>query len=219
MGVFWDYFRKTLRFPLIWKPGTLGAVAEGGADAVDQARLDIAWLRDQFIDRKCDDDHLAHFAESRGIVRAPSESEALFNQRIKDAYLWYLLGGRAAGMRQALIGYFGLSDVEVFNLRDEDPDRWAEFRLKLYGIAGDLLSRLDEVAWAANEIKPARSKLAGYRLHVNFETASLYKGIAVVSGLYSRVYPYGAGEIEKNLGTNQLIAHQTGIYSHIKPGE
>ena len=93
MGIFWDYFRKTLRFPLIWRPGPLAQLAKGGAEALDDTRGHIAWLRDQFTPETCDTTHLEHFARARGLRRWPSETDDFWKRRVVLAYEFYRRGG------------------------------------------------------------------------------------------------------------------------------
>ena len=59
MGLFWTYFRETLRFPLIWAAGPLSAIAEGGAAAMDAAHTVIPWLREQALPSLCEDQFVA----------------------------------------------------------------------------------------------------------------------------------------------------------------
>lgn len=206
MGLFWDYFKKKLRFPLIWKPGPLAQVAKGGAEVLDQAREDALWLREQFLPVLCDDAYLENFARSRGIVRSALEPEAYYIGRVRFAYLWFILGGKDEGMEKTILNYFDLDEVSVKNLRDEDPDRWAEFQVVLDGIKSNLLNELDQVEWAVNKIKPARSKLAGFDLWITFPKSDLHEGIGMFSGHDITVYPAGAGEMDFNLETGQFAA-------------
>lgn len=160
MGLFWAYFRDTLRLPFILVGGPLALMAEGASICLDTVRSVIISLRDQFFSDRCDDVFLANYAQSRGIVRAPQEPEEHWLYRVRFAYYWWSRGGRAAGMRASLINYFGFADVRIINLRDEDPTRWAEFRVEADIIGASPLFTQDQVEWAINEIKPARSKLA-----------------------------------------------------------
>jgi hypothetical protein len=121
MSVLWDYFKNTLRFPLILKPGALAQMAKGGAGELDSARGDVLWLRDQFLPNKCDDDFINDFAESRGIRRWPDEPDDFFKDRVVRAYLFYMLGGKKAGVEEifSLVGI----EAEIVELR-ELRDAW-----------------------------------------------------------------------------------------------
>ncbi|BCS55207.1 phage tail protein [Geobacter sp. SVR] len=160
MRLFWAYFRDTLRLPFIQQHGALAMLAEGGAELLDAARDLIGTLRDQFLPERCEAAVLAHFARSRGIVRAQQEPEAHWIGRVRLAYLWHSRGGRAGALRQVLIAYYGFADVRVINLRGEDPERWAEFWVECELVGTESLFSQAQVEWAINEIKPARSKLS-----------------------------------------------------------
>jgi len=218
-SIFWNYFKKTLQFILIQKAGPLAQMTKGGALALDKAREDDLWLRDQFMPGRCDDEFLANFAKSRGIVRAPQEPEEYYQNRIRMAYIWYILGGRDDGMEQAMMNYFGFTEADVINLRNEDPERWAEFRVKLNGVVGDILDRLDQVEWAVNEVKPARSKLAELELWLTFAMPTAGVAIGMLSGPVTLIYPYIAGEIEfypagPYVGPACLSGQDTTIYPY-----
>jgi hypothetical protein len=161
MGLFWAYFRDTLRLPFILKRGALALLAEGGATLLDAARGVIVSLRDQFCPERCEEAFLANFARSRGMVRAPQEPDTHWNARVRFAYHWWVRGGRSSTMAQVLVDYFGFASVEIINLRAEDSTRWAEFRIVADVVGSDLMFGDDQIQWAINEIKPARSKLAG----------------------------------------------------------
>jgi len=161
MGLFWSYFRDTLRLPYILKRGALAMLAEGGSTGLDGVRGIIVTLRDQFLAERCEEAVLANFARSRGIIRAPLEPEASWRGRVRFAYLWWQRGGRAGGMEQVLIDYFGFAAVDVANMRAEDPARWAEFTVTCSMIGEEAPFTPEQVTWLINEMKPARSKLAG----------------------------------------------------------
>ena len=112
------------------------------------------------------------------------------------AYIWYILGGRDNGMEQAMINYFGFTEADVINLRTEDTERWAEFRVKLNGVAGDILQRLNQVEWAVNEVKPARSKLGEFELWLTFPAADTRVAIGMTAGNVAVVYPWTLEGIE-----------------------
>jgi hypothetical protein len=122
MSLFWDYFKKTLRFMLIQKPGPLAQTAKGGAESLDRAREDALWLREQFLPAICDPEYLKRFGRSRGIRRYWHETDEQYKNRVILAFVWQLLGGRHHGLSE-LLNYYGYSGVEIVNLRDEDPLR------------------------------------------------------------------------------------------------
>lgn len=121
MGALWDYFKNTLRFPLIFSPGPLAQVSQGGAEVLDNAKEDELWLRKQFLPSLCDDGFLARFAASRGIRRWPYESNALWRDRVIRAYVFFMLGGKKAGL-EAIFDAAGLQ-AEIKEPRDM-RDAW-----------------------------------------------------------------------------------------------
>ncbi|MDK2955424.1 MAG: hypothetical protein PWQ57_920 [Desulfovibrionales bacterium] len=158
MGM-WAYIRDTLRWPLVHRRGPLACILEGVAGEMDEALTAIKWLREQFCPELCEDDYIDLHGASRGLTRYRLESDEQWRQRVVRAYAWQQLGGRHAGM-PVILEYFGFPDAVFVNVRDEDEDRWAEFRVQL---AADLLQSVDDsefLAWLINEYKPARSKLA-----------------------------------------------------------
>lgn len=189
MGLFWTYFRDTLRLPFVRGQGPLAMLAEGGADALDDARDVISLLRDQFVPFRCEAIYLARFARSRGIVRSPLEPEEHWLARVRFAYHWWSRGGRASAMAEGLRLGFGFSAVRVINMRAEDPAKWAQFRCELDGVTGDVLSRVDQVRWAINEVKPARSKLFALRFAAAPVLAERHSGIIVQRGGFVTIYP------------------------------
>lgn len=164
MEIFWQYFKETLAWPLTRIPGGLAALAKGGAGALDQARQDIVWLRRQFNPLTCDPQYLEHYAQARGIKQHRLESAEQFRGRVVNAYTWQALGGRNGGMI-TILASFGYAATRIVNLRDEDPLRWAEFRVEMEPPHdGFQAEDYELLAWAINDQKPARSKLGGLRL-------------------------------------------------------
>jgi hypothetical protein len=159
MGLLWDYFRDGLRLPFLAKPGPLAMLVDGGSESLDAARDVPAQLRDQFFADRCEAVRLESFARSRGIVRAVLEPELSYHGRVQLAFLWHKRGGRASAMEKVLEDYFGFASVQVESMRDEDPARWAEFRVVCNMVGAQPLFTTGQVEWAINEMKPARSKL------------------------------------------------------------
>lgn len=185
MGLFWDYFKKELRFPFLLKGGALAMLAEGGGIVLDAARDVVLQLRDQFFPSRCEQAYLTNYARSRGIVRNPLEPEEHWLARVRFAYNWWVRGGRASAMAEALRIGFDFADVMVINhgaegslidetsglmLIDETTGaalnyernslRWAEFSVIIYFKGNESIYTMDQIIWAINEVKPARSKLA-----------------------------------------------------------
>ncbi len=189
MAVFWKYFRGKLRFSLIWSPGPLAALAKGGAAMLDEARDAVLWLRDQFIPERCEQDYIGRFADSRGIVRGLLETDAYYNARVRLAYQWWVQGGRTVQMEMVLKTYFAFGGVQVQSLRDEDENRWAEFRVLVDVIGENLQVTPEQVVWAINETKPARSLLAEVIYSFTAEGAVPVWAIGMASAEIVTVYP------------------------------
>jgi P2-related tail formation protein len=182
MGIFSDYFFKTLRWPLAHRPGPLAVLVEGLARSLDEVRTDIIHLRNQFNPETCEMDLTPAHAESRGLTRHKMETDAQYARRCLRAYAWHRLGGGQLGMPRifAALGYPG---VTMRNVREDDPDRWAEFMPSVpvtdSGLAaGDYAT----IAQVANETKPARSLLAGIRA-----TSGVPGGVRAGGIIYSTV--------------------------------
>ena len=159
MSVFWKYFKDKLRWLLIWNKGPVSAVVKGMAYTLDACREDIFWLRNQFSPATCDDKYVVAFARSRGIKRAaPEIDDDLFRARVIYAYAWQRMGGKNYGLKK-ILEYFGHTKILIINLRDEDPARWAEFRVEISPAvgAGFVESDYDFIRWLIGDNKPARS--------------------------------------------------------------
>lgn len=217
MGLFWPYFRDTLRLPFVRGTGPMAMLAEGGAEALDEARDVISLLRDQFFPFRCEAVYLARFARSRGIVRSPLEPEEHWLARVRFAYHWWSRGGRASAMAEGLRLGFGFSDVRVINMRAEDPAKWAQFRCELDGVTGDVLSRVDQVRWAINEVKPARSKLFALRFAASPARMERYAGVSVQRGGFVTIYPpvleaVAPAEMQSQYAVGLTMGHAVTIY-------
>ncbi|PKN67196.1 MAG: hypothetical protein CVU57_04385 [Deltaproteobacteria bacterium HGW-Deltaproteobacteria-15] len=189
MGVFWAYFRDKLRWPLIHRPGALSALVEGAAGLLDAAREDVLWLRDQFFAEQCEEVFLSKFAKSRGIGRAPLETDKNYLWRVRFAYLWWIGAGRPDHMIDVLAKFFGFGGGWISNLREEDPERWAEFRVHIDVIGDTLHFTEQQVVWAINEMKPARSKLAEIVYYYSIRGDVPVFATFIQSGEIIEVYP------------------------------
>lgn len=164
---------------MIWKPGPLAQMAEGGAESLDQTRKDELWLRDQFVDSKCGPEQLEKFALARGLKRLPSESAEVWQARVVNAWFFWKLGGTLPGMRGLLAAY--CDDAQI----TESGDGWAEFRVSINLSVGlpDATHLIDII----NEIKPARSRLASLALASRGEVGALGLAMAAVTGAQSNI--------------------------------
>ncbi len=161
MSLFFDYFKKTLKWRPIQDPGPIGAVVRGGALALDTVRDSILWLRLQASPETCEEQFLSFHAAARGIIRRRHESITQYRTRVVNAYAWQLLGGKRAGFPK-MLSYLGYPNVYTYNLKNDDPERWAEFKVILplpedTTITEADIKTIDDVV---NDQKPAKSKLA-----------------------------------------------------------
>lgn len=102
MGLFFDYFKKTLRFPLIWREGHLSLLVRGGAASLDQAREDVLSCRTQAMPETCDLENLARIGEGRGIRQWPHEPDEFFRNRVRYAFKFFKMGGKRSGLQEIL---------------------------------------------------------------------------------------------------------------------
>lgn len=183
MSLFWDYFRKTLRWVPVWNPGPLSAIAKGGAFAMDQARTAVLWLRDQFVPERCDDDYLARHAACRVITRQHyRETDGQYRFRVAHAYDWHLKGGIVQGLIE-ILEHYGFEHIVILNLRQEDPLKWAEFRV--YARPGFWMESedYDLLEFICNEYKAARSRLE--TIVVQLEASQpAYHGMEVITATW-----------------------------------
>lgn len=209
MGIFWRYFKEALAWPLIRIPGALAVVVEGAAGSLDQVREDILWLRRQFNPVTCEEQYLEHYARARGIRRHRLESPDQFRARVVNAYTWQLQGGRTAGLLH-ILAHYGYVVAGIVSLRNEDPARWAEFRVVTDPPAtGFLAEDYELLSWVINEQKPARSKLASIRIN---RTASLtlFSGMTLISRPRIIVAPY----VARITTADSILYHATGIQQY-----
>jgi len=109
MSVFWEYFRKTLRFPLIWPDGYLSLLVKGGAQVLDQVRDDILEYRRQAMPGSCDSQYLDRIASGRGITRWAAEPDDLWRGRVVNAYMFNKTGGQRSCVQQL----FAIAGIEA----------------------------------------------------------------------------------------------------------
>lgn len=161
---FWKYFHDTLRWPLIDKPGPLGAFTQDLAHRLDGVRDDAVFLRDQWFPQRCELGLVPSYGTTRGLVRHHSESQEQFRKRVINAYAWNMLGGKQEGLPK-ILAFYGFELGEIENLGKYLPSRWAEFQLGLPSLTSpeqqnNMLESLEMLVWLINEYKPARSVLA-----------------------------------------------------------
>ena len=177
MGIFWKYFKNSCRWIFIQQSGPIPAIVEGGSFLLDTARESILWLRDQFNPATSETDFAGKHAESRNIRTLPGETEEQFLSRIIYALLWFRRAGKRPGMKDNF-EVIGWPDTEIINCRDEDPERWAEFKLDLKA-EGKTVSpeNINTIIEMTNDQKPARSKLASIGLNSSLTRYDYFSGM------------------------------------------
>lgn len=158
-SAFWSYAHDKLRWLWIFRPGPLSALVKGIALYFDDIRKDIIRVRNQYIVAVTSKGLLPGYAQSRAIPRTRYDSDAQHRMRVERAYAWHHLGGKVEGLPKILEEY-GYPESVVHNCREEDPERWAHFELRLLTPSHEWGQKeIDAVTALANEYKPGRSVL------------------------------------------------------------
>lgn len=219
MGLFWSYFKGTLRLPFLFGAGPLVVLVQGAARSLDEVREIILGIRDQFLAARCEDANLTRYGGSRGITRSTLEPKAYWTARVRYAYHWWARGGRQSAMAEGLTGGFGFESAEVVNMRAEDAAKWASFRVVMKGGAGDVLLHIDQVRWAISEVKPARSKLLGLKFYAPDSPVQQYSGIASNGGSVTTIYPLSStSPVDVDANWWRGISSHGGTVTTIYPG-
>lgn len=176
MSRFWQYFHESLNWPQIFRPGPVSALVRGLALYMDDVREDILWLRRQWNPATAEDERIAAYGASRGILRTRYDTDESYRRRVVNAYAWHKLGGKVRGLARILEenGFTGAIILPVNDVRRHDAAFahngantyndglcWAQFDVKLVeipeqGLNADILAWF---RWLVNEYKPARSIL------------------------------------------------------------
>lgn len=156
-------------------------LVEGAARVLDDTRQNILWLRKQFSPVTCDDPFVEGFAKSRGLNRWKNETSSQFRLRVVKAYAWQLLGGKNQGLAK-ILEYYGYKGGRIHNLRVDDPERWAEFRVDLQASAKSFtLDDFEFILFVINDQKPARSVLSGIRIQSQEESDTVWSGVGLAT--------------------------------------
>ncbi|MDQ7790233.1 MAG: phage tail protein [Eubacteriales bacterium] len=131
--------------------------------AFDEAQEGIFLLREQAIVATAAGPALDVLGRDRGLPRWRDESDDMYRLRLLTAYSMHAQVGTEAAMRSA-IGRLGY-DFEISELRQVDPERWAEFKITLK------LTEFTEAQRAAlratvRRLKPAHTKLASLDIEI-----------------------------------------------------
>jgi hypothetical protein len=215
MSLFFNYFKTKLNWLFIQTSGPLSAIVQGGAVVLDNTRDSILWLRRQFSPETCEEIYLASHGNARGIFQRPGESMEQFRVRVSKAYAWQLLGGKKTGLPR-ILAHYGYNDASLVDLKQEDPERWAEFRVELplpndVTITGDDIGNIDDVV---NDQKPARSKLAALRIIRERRHDTLYASVIQVHTHVTVACYVPASKIKESAihySTGMIVAVKTSV--------
>lgn len=188
---FWQYFHDRLNWPAIFRPGPMSALVKGLALYMDDVREDILWLRHQWNPSTADDERIAAYGASRGILRTRYDTDESYRLRVVNAFAWHKLGGKVQGLVRILAenGFAGAVIKSVNDVRRHDAALshngaatyndglcWAQFDVKLVeipeqGLNADVLAWF---RWLVNEYKPARSILRAMSWKTNLEDETAF---------------------------------------------
>lgn len=184
---FWQYFHDRLLWQWIFKPGPLSALVKGLALYMDNVREDILWLRKQWTPLTSEEDMIVGYGESRGVPRMRLDTDELYRQRVINAYIWHMLGGKVRGVERIYAENGFLAQI----LNASDPKTlWAHFRVRIDVNDTEFGPDSSELAWfLANEYKPARSKIEYFITDITIPLG-LRVGVGVRSLTQNRSYIY-----------------------------
>lgn len=205
--MYWKYFKDGLKWLFVAAPGPIAAIVQGAAWCLDLTRENILWLRKQFNPETCDIIFLRKHAKSRGIIRNKSEiDDDRFKARVVNAYAWQLLGGKNAGL-PVIFQHYGYSNIDITNIRTEDPLRWAEFRLSLEPPPGEgfNINDWELIPFIANDQKPARSKVESIKMVLSVSSDTPHLVPVACYGEEITVYPYTTTYVENSGQTPQIV--------------
>jgi len=176
--MFWKYF-QSLRFLLIDFPGIFQGLVRGASISLDLARDDIFWLREQFLPSLTE--NLNEMGSSRGLHKYIGETDEQFRFRIEMAFLFWKQTQSKAGLQDFLMEYTGLENLFFKNI---DGERWAEFSIDAkipdQGFGDQQMTVLFNIV---DELKPARSKLAGINLKTYISDCQIPIALSSIAGL------------------------------------
>lgn len=223
---FWRYFHERLNWPAIFHPGPVSALVKGLALYLDDVREDILWLRRQWNPATADEEMIAQYGASRGILRTRFDTDESYRLRVVNAYAWHRLGGKVNGLIQILAenGFHGAVIVPVTGARCHDGtllhdgtqtyrcgSTWAQFDVILVEIpeAGLNAEIIAWFRWLINEYKPARSILRALSWRTSMEDETDFSDEAWISvqPSFRDIRPWGFprhdGTIRYNNGTRR----------------
>lgn len=139
------------------------------ADAEEYARLQksIIGVRENWLVDLMPAELLNIAGYERGkMFRWPKETDEEYRLRLRNAFMWYAMGGTPGGMKMILEA-LGYRDVKITERVTEE--QWAEFGVEVTLPTGHYLvqEQIDRVKRIVNEVKAAHTKLVS--TNVNYD--------------------------------------------------
>lgn len=174
---FWQWFRKTLRWPFLLVGGPVGLICETLARAADTVLPDIQWFVAQFNPATCEFSYVDKHGAARGLVRHFRETPDMWRRRVCAAFAWHKLAGVRTGMPK-ILDHYGYTGSVMINLAAEgETERWAHFRVELgdgtYGVTSE---DYEVILWILKQVKPAKSVLDSITLVI---TSKVRAGVSI----------------------------------------
>ncbi len=130
----------------------------------DLAQETIFRLREQSFLATATGKALDQLGRDRGLPRYREETDEEYQLRLLAAYSIHSQIGTAAAMLDTF-QRLGFTDAEIQELRAEDPNRWAEFRVNLpLPEASFTEAQRTNLLNTISRMKPAHTKLAGLNI-------------------------------------------------------
>ncbi len=205
---YWQYFRDTLAYPEIQRPGPLALLAEAEAREHDLLFALGENVRDQFLPELALQESVALFGSSRGVPRHYIETDEQYRKRVVQAFAWQKLSGRYHGLYRIYEEY-GFPLIRLVELKG---GQWAEFDIELLAPhSGQNLEELFELlSWIALEYKRASAMLRRIRLVRRFEE-KIYFGLGLSAFERTTIYPppFAAPRVSLNVAAKAAaVSHE-----------
>ncbi|TEB09131.1 hypothetical protein [Pelotomaculum propionicicum] len=135
----------------------LDKFTRGIGSVYDRAKEAIFKLREQALIITASGKALDQHGRDRNMPRFPGESDDKYRLRLLKAFSYYEQLGTKEHMLEVLRG-LGYKDCDIDELYLTDPERWAEFIIRITDPFIELDCKL--IRYTANKLKPAHTKMA-----------------------------------------------------------
>ena len=132
------------------------------ANAFEKVRVDVYFVRKQFLIKTCDETTLMSYGQALNIPKFDSETVEQYRDRLLGAWDYFRLGGTIPGMLAALeaMGYQQVTILEHYTIATPETlsTEWATFSvlIDLAELEAGTYTR-DEVQSLIRRIKPAHT--------------------------------------------------------------